>query len=168
MGLVINGSLILSFLPISAPAKKRIKILAILSEPCHEKICLRESPTRQDTNWPAQLQRQARILKFQIYKLEVIILSWQWTTKVLFRLRGCAGWSAPLLFTYGISHIFSWPGSFILSINKSTKAERTIKVYGQPKGQGLDRWNAMAPARDKETSLWIVLIKAGMINRIID
>ena len=27
-----------------------------------------------------------------------IILSKQWTTKVLIRLRGCAGWSAPLLF----------------------------------------------------------------------
>ena len=27
--------------------------------------------TRQDTNWPAQLQRPARILKFRIYKLEV-------------------------------------------------------------------------------------------------
>ena len=34
-------------------------------------MCLRESPTRQDTNWPAQLQRQARILKFRIYKLDV-------------------------------------------------------------------------------------------------
>ena len=34
-------------------------------------MCLRESPTRQATNWPAQLQRPARILKFRIYKLEV-------------------------------------------------------------------------------------------------
>ena len=40
-------------------------------EPRHEKFCLRESPTRQDTNWPAQLQGPARILKFRIYKLEV-------------------------------------------------------------------------------------------------
>ena len=30
-----------------------------------------------------------------------IILSKQWTTKALIRLRGCAGWSAPLLFAYG-------------------------------------------------------------------
>ena len=31
-----------------------------------------------------------------------IILSKQRRTKVLIRLRGCAGWSAPLLFAYGI------------------------------------------------------------------
>ena len=42
-----------------------------------------------------------------------IILSKQWTTKVLIRLRGCAGWSAPLLFAYGIRHIFAWPGPVI-------------------------------------------------------
>ena len=35
----------------------------IIFEPRHEKMCLRESPTRQDTNWPAQLQRPAKILK---------------------------------------------------------------------------------------------------------
>ena len=39
-----------------------------------------------------------------------IILSKQRKTKVLIRLCGCAGWSAPLLFVYGIRHIFSWPG----------------------------------------------------------
>ena len=30
-----------------------------------------------------------------------IILSKRWITKALVRLRGCAGWSAPLLFAYG-------------------------------------------------------------------
>ena len=39
-----------------------------------------------------------------------IILSKQRTTKVLIRLRGCAGWFAPLLFAYGIRHIFARPG----------------------------------------------------------
>ena len=29
---------------------------------------------------------------------------------MLIRLRGCAGWSAPLLFAYGIRHVFAWPG----------------------------------------------------------
>ena len=38
----------------------------ILYEPRHEKMCLRESPTRPDTNWPAQLQRLARVLKFRL------------------------------------------------------------------------------------------------------
>ena len=32
-----------------------------------------------------------------------IILSRQWTTKVLIRLGRCAGWSAPLFFPYGIN-----------------------------------------------------------------
>ena len=40
-------------------------------EPRRDKMCFRESPTRQDTNRSAQLQRPARILKFRIYKLEV-------------------------------------------------------------------------------------------------
>ena len=29
---------------------------------------------------------------------------------MLIRLRGCPGWTAPLLFAYGIRHIFTWPG----------------------------------------------------------
>ena len=41
-----------------------------------------------------------------------IILAEQWTTKVLIRLHGCAGWSAPLLFAYGIRHVFAWPSPF--------------------------------------------------------
>ena len=43
----------------------------------------------------------------------------QWSTKVLFRLHGCAGWSAPLLFAYGIRHLFAWPGPYM----------RTVKVH---------------------------------------
>ena len=35
------------------------------SEPRHEKMYLRESLTRPDTNWPAQPQKLARFLKFQ-------------------------------------------------------------------------------------------------------
>ena len=88
-----------------------LKILGKSFEPRHEKTCLREFSTRSDSNWPAQLQKLARILKFWLYR--DIILSKQRTTKALIRLRGCAGWSAPLLFTYEIRHIFSWSGSFI-------------------------------------------------------
>ena len=47
----------------------------------------------------------------EISAIESRVLSKQRTTKVLIRLRGCAGWSVPLLFTYDIRHIFSWPGS---------------------------------------------------------
>ena len=30
---------------------------------------------------------------------------------MLISLRGCAGWTAPLLFAYGIRHVFAWPCS---------------------------------------------------------
>ena len=71
--------------------------------------CVREFPTRSDSNWPAQLQKLAWGLKFWLQKLRDITLSRQRTTKGLIRLRGCAGWSAPLLFAYDIRHVFSWP-----------------------------------------------------------
>ena len=35
-----------------------------LHEPRHEKTCLRAFPTRSDSNWSAQLQKPARVLKF--------------------------------------------------------------------------------------------------------
>ena len=88
-------------------------IFSNLIEPCHEKMCLREFPARSDSNWPAQLQKLAGGLRFWLQKLD-ITLARQRTTKALIRLRGCAGWSAPLLFTYDIKHIFTWPGSIIL------------------------------------------------------
>ena len=40
-----------------------------------------------------------------------IILSRQRTTKALIRLHGCTGWSAHLLFAYGIRQVFSWRGT---------------------------------------------------------
>ena len=45
-----------------------------------------------------------------------IILSRQRTTKTLIRLRGCAGWSAPLLFDYGINR-FSQDAAQVFFIN---------------------------------------------------
>ena len=50
-------------------------------------------PTMQNSNQPAQLQRLAR----KLASLS-IILSRERTTKALIRLRGCVGWSAPLIF----------------------------------------------------------------------
>ena len=56
------------------------------------------------------------------YNLEIsaiesrdIIISKQWTTKALIRLRRCAGRSVPLLFAYDIRHVFSWPRSVSVS-----------------------------------------------------
>ena len=43
------------------------------------------------------------------------ILSKQLITKVLIRLRGCSGWSVPLLFTYDIK-VFSWHGSYSVGL----------------------------------------------------
>ena len=35
-------------------------------EPRHDKMCLREFPTRSDSNWPSQPQKLARVLKFRL------------------------------------------------------------------------------------------------------
>ena len=67
-------------------------------EPCHEKTCPRGFRPGKTLNRPAQLQSLARGLKTR-----GIILSRQRTTKALIRLCRCAGWSAPLLFAYGIN-----------------------------------------------------------------
>ena len=53
-------------------------------------------------------------LKILVTETRDITLSRQRTTKALIRLRGCTGWSAPLLFACGIRHIFSWPDSYFL------------------------------------------------------
>ena len=44
-----------------------------------------------------------------------ITLSRQRTAKALIRLRGCAGWSAPLLSAYDIRHVFSCPGAYVFA-----------------------------------------------------
>ena len=59
--------------------------------------------TRVDSNQSAQSQNLGRGLKFSDKETRGIMLSRQRTTKVLIRLRGCAGWSAPLLFEFGIN-----------------------------------------------------------------
>ena len=58
--------------------------------------------TSWDSNQPAQLQRLVS-LEISTIARRGIILCRQRTTKVLIRLRGCAGWSTPLLFAYGIN-----------------------------------------------------------------
>ena len=82
-------------------------------EPRHDKTCLREFPTRPDTNRPAQIEARSSLEILAIESRD-IILSKQRTTKALIGLRECAGWSAPLSFAYDIRHIFSWPGSYIV------------------------------------------------------
>ena len=57
--------------------------------------------TRIDSNWPALSQKLISDIETR-----GITLSRQRTTMVLIRLRESTGWSAPLLFTYGINRFF--------------------------------------------------------------
>ena len=82
-------------------AKKPIKYLH-MHESRHHKMCLWEFPTRPDTNRPAQPQK-LESLEISTIESTDIILSKQRTTKALIRLRGCAVWSAPLLFAYDMT-----------------------------------------------------------------
>ena len=72
----------------------------LLIEPCHEKTCLCD----QNKLKPAcSADETSQGLEISAIASRVIILSRQRKTKVLIRLHGCAGWSAPLLFAYGIN-----------------------------------------------------------------
>ena len=52
---------------------KKFRICTVsINDPRHEKMCRREFPTRSDSNWPAQLQKLARGLKFWLQKLETL------------------------------------------------------------------------------------------------
>ena len=64
-------------------------------------------PIRSYQNLPAQLQRLARTVKFPLGASFEMILSNKRITKALIRLRGCAGWSAPLLFANPRRQVFS-------------------------------------------------------------
>ena len=69
-------------------------------------------------------------MRFEILVTETrdITLSRQRTTKALIRLRGCAGWSAPLLFAYDIRHFFSWP-ELILGFSMSRLMTKPTKWH---------------------------------------
>ena len=63
---------------------------SIIIEPRHDKTCLREFPTRPETNRSAQPQKLAS-LEISAIESREIIPPKQRTTKALIRLRGCAG-----------------------------------------------------------------------------
>ena len=56
-----------------------------------------------------------------------IILSKQQTTKVLIRLRGCAGWSAPLLFGYDLTHFLMARLIFMLCLFSKIRETRAVR-----------------------------------------
>ena len=59
---------------------------------CSDQLRLKTACSATETSWGLEISAIAR---------RGNILSRQRTTKVLIRLRGCIGWSAPLLFAYG-------------------------------------------------------------------
>ena len=65
--------------------------------------------------------------RLEIWDIETkdIILSRQWTTKVLIRLRGCAGWTAPLLVAYDISR-FSHNKAYIKPASREVRRPRSL------------------------------------------
>ena len=52
-------------------------------------------------------------LSLENLEISIGVLSKQRTTKALIRLRGCTGWSAPLLLAYD-KQVFSWRGSYYI------------------------------------------------------
>ena len=79
-----------------------VRATVLIIEPCHEKPVFRVCD--QGRLKPDCTVRKTRY-KGGISDIEtrVIILSRQQTTKALIRLSRCPGWSAPLLFAYGIN-----------------------------------------------------------------
>ena len=72
------------------------------------------------------------------YKIEVslvasldILLSNKRITKALIRLRGCAGWSAPVLFAKPRRQVFSRQGPYIWTIDKDRRLEQPIRKRSQ-------------------------------------
>ena len=55
---------------ISSPTHQTVRVN--IYEPQHKKMCLREFPTRSDTNRPAQPQKLARVFKFRLQNLEIL------------------------------------------------------------------------------------------------
>ena len=89
----------------------------------HHNHCLKKSTSEKHMShvmrkrvfgilWPGQLQKLARVLKKGDIASIGIVLSKQRKSKALIRQRRYADWSAPLLFAYGIRHVFSWSGSY--------------------------------------------------------
>ena len=68
--------------------------------------------TQYNSNQPAQLQKLTSLEILDTAPIGLILSSKQ-ISKTLIRLCGSTGWSASLLFTYGIRQVFSWRGSYM-------------------------------------------------------
>ena len=102
-------------------------------EPRHEKNLSSGFATRVDSNWPVQPQKLDRL---EILDTETrgIILSRRQTTKALMRMRGCPGWSGPLLFAYGINRFSHDVAQFNSNIAKvCIQIKWTVNLLVQPR-----------------------------------
>ena len=78
-------------------------------------------PTMQISNQSPQLQRPARKLKYHLNHVYIMILTKKRITKALIRLRGCAGWSAPVLLANLLRQVFSHRGDIHLIVHMKWK-----------------------------------------------
>ena len=113
---------------ITCPSIQRLLLFEI--RVCKDKMALRVMTSFHSTehfdiiNWRMLMSATTGIMLFK-----------QRTTKVLIRMRGYAGWSAPLLFAYGIRHVFffffffAWPGSCALKKDKVPLCDRNITFF---------------------------------------
>ena len=74
-------------------------------------------PTKRVSNQSPQLQRLAREIEISPVASLQIILSKTRIIKALIRLRGCAGWSAPVLFANPRRQVFSRRGPYLPRLN---------------------------------------------------
>ena len=78
-----------------------------------DKVRFKPVSSATEISWKIEFLREASLN---------IILSKKRITKVLIRLRGCSGWSAPLLFTNPWRQVFSRQGPFFDSMRKYGRA----------------------------------------------
>ena len=83
-------------------------------------------PTKQDSNQSSKLQRLATKLKFLLAAYLDMVLFNKRITKALIRLRGCAGWSAPLLSANPYNIGFNAKRAHTQGINTKYPQNRTL------------------------------------------
>ena len=90
--------------------------------------------------------------------------------KALIRLRGCPGWSAPLLFAYGIKQVFSWCGSYIImDLEEAWSSVELLhmRIRGITNEPPHDKTNKMAcvpsDASDQPGQIFAVHIKKAQV-----
>ena len=134
----------------------------------HEKTCLRYFRVGQTQTSPLSYRDYLESWKFEFSKYIRIInvLPRKRTTKALIRLRGCAGWSAPLLFTYGknrfpndVTHLWFTiqlfkPNWFSLktTLFQEKKKENELQ-YSKSYKMMCGQWRISSECADTESSL---------------